>query len=79
MPDVTSLSAVRIPAAEVQLGDRLVVIGKMYFTVEWKRIGPRGDIFLAGLRSNGEPHTSSMSPAAMVNRVFKVTCETGLD
>lgn len=69
MTEVTSLSASRVPATSVKVGDRIALVGLTYFTVEWARMWEDGGVYLAGLRSTGEPHVSTLSAGALVSRV----------
>lgn len=63
----------RVPAKDILPGDRIRLIGSIYFTVEWAahdttELGS-GGIYLAGTTSSGRPHISSLSEAAMVDLV----------
>lgn len=69
---MSSLSAVRVPATEIVMGDRVHLVGLIYFTVEWVGRHPEdGSVYLAGTTSKGLPHVSSLSEGARVSRVFQ--------
>lgn len=72
MSNPASLSARRVLATDIRVGDRIALIGTLYFTVEWVRVWEDGGVSMAGVRSNGQPHTNSVSSGALVSRVFQV-------
>lgn len=72
MADTKSLSSARVPATDIRVGDRIALIGLVYFTVEWMRAWEDGGVSMAGVRSTGEPHTTSLSAGARVSRVFSL-------
>lgn len=61
----------RVPATEIKVGDTIVLIGDLTIVVEWIRTWSDGGISMAGVRSNGEPHTNSLSAQAKVTRVLE--------
>ena len=69
---ITSISASRVPATDIRVGDAVALTGLVYFTVEWIRTGEDGSVFMAGLRSNGSPHVNTLTPDAMASRVFRI-------
>lgn len=69
---VTSISAKRVPATTIKVGDEIALIGLIYFTVEWVRADDDGAVYMAGISSKGRPHVTSTSEAAMVSKVFRL-------
>jgi len=70
MTEVLSISATRVPATDIRVGDKVVVFGMVYCTVEWVRQWSDGGVYLAGIRNTGEPHVSNLSAGAKIPRIF---------
>jgi hypothetical protein len=63
------IGAARVLATEIQIGDRVQLIGSIWFTVEWMRVSAEGAVSLAGVRCTGEPHINQLSAHAKVTRL----------
>lgn len=59
----------RVPATEIKVGDTIEVIGDVTAKIEWVRKWADGGMSLAGVRSNGEAHTNSLTAGAKVTRI----------
>lgn len=66
---MTIIEGDRIRATEIKVGDRVQLIGKVWFTVEWMRVDTDGAVSLAGVRNSGEPHVNQLTAHAKVTRL----------
>lgn len=73
MTEVLGISATRVPATDIKVGDQVALYHLTYFTVEWVRTDPEsGSTLMAGLTNAGKPHTSHLSEHAKVSRIFDI-------
>lgn len=65
----------RVLATEIKVGDRISLIGRVWFTVEWIRADQDGGVCMAGIRSTGEAHINRLSAHAKVDRILDIRQE----